>query len=239
MEKMRPLDGKLKHQVDRLVQLAELSPQDLSQHTDLLRPNPFALLSSSTGGGDEKSAKGKGASKKSSKKASKMDYSDDEDEDEGEGSESEVEDDSEGESEAKTDGLYKVPKRTAVPYKESESALDRREKRVEKAKSKLKRSELMDTLREEFGSAPEAAASSGLGMQSGDLRKLQDEAEERRQFEEERFVRMVSIPRRRYLLNFLLFVTKCFFLIFIIYVDDEQERQERHQAAHCRGVQAG
>ena len=90
-----------------------------------------------------------------------------------------------------------------MPYKESETELDRRDQRLEKQRSKLKRSELMDTLREEFGTAPEAAASSGLGMQSGDLLKLQQEAEERTAFEEERFVRMTmsrkdkkSISRR-------------------------------------------
>lgn len=184
MEKMRPLDGKLKHQVDRLVQLAELSPQDLSQHTDLLRPNPFALLSASSS--DANASKSKAS--KSSKKASKAVYSDEDEE----GSESEIEDDSDGDAEAKSE-VYKVPKRTAVPYKESETELDRRDKRLEKQKSKLKRSELMDTLRDEFGTAPEAAASSGLGMQSGDLRKLQEEADERREFEEDRFVRMVSL----------------------------------------------
>jgi hypothetical protein len=47
----------------------------------------------------------------------------------------------------------------------------------------------MDTLREEFGSAPETAASSGLGMRAGDLQKLQEEENERLQFEEDRFIR--------------------------------------------------
>lgn len=196
MEKMRPLDGKLKHQIDRLVQLSELSPQDLSnqENTDLLRPNPLALLSATSSGGASKS-------KKSSKKAAQ---SSDEEE-----SESEIEDDDHsadgyGESKnGKDAGVYKVPKRTAVPYKENETELDRRDERLEKQRNKLKRSELMETLREEFGSAPEAAASSGLGLQSGDLRKLQEEADERTAFEEERFVRMTmsrkdkkSIARR-------------------------------------------
>ena len=193
MEKMRPLDGKLKHQIDRLVQLSELSPQDLSQHenTDLLRPNPLALLSA-TGSSS--------SSKKTSSKKKAVVSSDEED------SESEIEDDAseaEGYGESKSAGVYKVPKRTAVPYKENETELDRRDERLEKQRNKLKRSEIMETLREEFSSAPEAAASSGLGMQSGDLRRLQEEADERTAFEEERFVRMTmsrkdkkSIARR-------------------------------------------
>lgn len=178
MEKMRPLDGKLKHQIDRLVQLSELSPQDLSQQesTDLLRPNPLALLSAT------------GSSSKSSSKSSKKKVVESSDEEQ---SDSEADADStEGYGESKSAGVYKVPKRTAVPYKENETELDRRDERLEKQRNKLKRSELMETLREEFGSAPEAAASSGLGMQSGDLRKLQEEADERRDYEEDRFVRM-------------------------------------------------
>jgi ribosomal protein L12E/L44/L45/RPP1/RPP2 len=188
MEKMRPLDGKLKHQIDRLIQLSEMSPQDLSKHksTDLLRPNPSALLSATSD-----------ASSKSSKKSSKKSkhYSDDDEEEDAEEENSEEgSEDGYGEEKSRAEdaGVYKVPKRTAVPYKESETELDRREQRLEKQRSKLKRSELMDTLREEFGSAPEAAASSGLGMKSGDLKKLQEEADERREFEEDRFVRLVS-----------------------------------------------
>lgn len=186
MEKMRPLDGKLKHQIDRLVQLSAMSAQDLSQHqsTDLLRPNPSAFLA-------EGNKKGKSSSK--AKKASKHHSSDEEEEDE-EGGDSMDEDSDSGYAKDNADagGVYKVPKRTAVPYKESETALDRRDQKIEKQRAKIKRSELMDALREEFGSAPEAAASSGLGMKSGDLKKLQEEADERREFEEDRFVRLVS-----------------------------------------------
>lgn len=189
MEKMRPLDGKLKHQIDRLIQLSEMNAKELSQHqsTDLLRPNPSALLAD----GDDRAGKRTG-----SKKAGK--HSRDYDEDESipdEDSDDEDNDQSDDEAAGKA-GVYKVPKRTAVPYKESETALEKREQKLEKQRAKIKRSELMDALREEFGSAPEAAASSGLGMQSGDLRKLQEEADERREFEEERFVRLVSSNSR-------------------------------------------
>ena len=198
MEKMRPLDGKLKHQIDRLVQLSELSPTDLSEQksSDLLRPNPMALLSSTTT--DNTTTK---------KKTNKKNYNSDSDN-------SEESDDSEtGYSEQKETetGVYKVPKRVAVPYKHAETILDKKEAKIEKQKAKIKRSELMDTLREEFGSAPEAAASSGLGIKSGDLRKLQEESDERRDFEEERFVRLVRI------LLLLLFYY-CYFFIIITYI---------------------
>jgi hypothetical protein len=232
MEKMRPLDGKLKHQIDRLVQLSEMSPADLSkvQSTDLLRPNPAALL----GASDDKKSKNSGNSKKNKKAAAVSSDEDiDSDEMDDDGS-----DDGEEEEKGESAGVYKVPKRTAVPYRESETALERKEQKLEKQRAKLKRSELMDTLREEFGSAPEAAASSGLGMKSGDLRKLQEEADERRQFEEERFVRLVSTsmhPKSRVFSCFHQFVGTVMYLR----ADDESQGKAVEQAPHCRGVATG
>jgi hypothetical protein len=231
MEKMRPLDGKLKHQIDRLVQLSEMSAKDLSQHqhTDLLRPNPSALLAE---GGDGKSKSRKSAGKKASKH-----HSSDEEEDSLD--ESDISDDMAGSADedagAEKAGVYKVPKRTAVPYKDSENALERREQKIEKQRAKIKRSELMDALREEFGSAPEAAASSGLGMQSGDLRKLQEEADERREFEEDRFVRLVCIIA---FLCTCALLTRCCVCV-LSGADDEPEGQEVEQATRRRGLQVG
>ena len=43
MEKMRALDGKLKHQIDRLMKLSVRSESDPSGSSSL-RPNPLALL---------------------------------------------------------------------------------------------------------------------------------------------------------------------------------------------------
>ena len=43
MEKMRSLDGKLKHQIDRLMKLSARSESDPSGSSSL-RPNPLALL---------------------------------------------------------------------------------------------------------------------------------------------------------------------------------------------------
>ena len=49
MEKMRSLDGKLKHQIDRLMKLS-LQPSSETGSSSL-RPNPMALMSK--GGGEE------------------------------------------------------------------------------------------------------------------------------------------------------------------------------------------
>ena len=171
MEKMRPLDGKLKHQIDRLVSYSTSSSSSSSSSSGgatsgLLRPDPSSLLAAAAGGGVSKQQ----LSGRRSKQQQDADDSGDNDDDD-------------------AVGIYQAPKRTAVPYKDSESQLDKKQQKLEKHRNKLKRSELMDTLREEFGSAPETAASSGLGMRAGDLQKLQEEENERLQFEEDRFIR--------------------------------------------------
>jgi Skp family chaperone for outer membrane proteins len=70
--------------------------------------------------------------------------------------------------------------------------MDRREERIQNKRKKLKNSEIMDALRDEFGMAPEAASNSGVSGMNADQKLLKEEAEERRRFEEERFVRLVS-----------------------------------------------
>jgi len=69
------------------------------------------------------------------------------------------------------------------------SDITRQEEKLERKRKKLKNSEILESLREEFGDAPEAAASSGI--ESGKDKKLLEEEEaERRNFEEDRFVRL-------------------------------------------------
>lgn len=201
IEKMRSLDSKLQHQIDRLVQLSELNTNELmnQQHSELLRPNPNSLLINNKIASKSKSNKNSITTSSSSSndkniKGSKHSTTThmNEDSDEDDYNEHNNDDD-----EQENVGIYKVPKRNAVPYKESETELDRKEQKLEKHRQKLKRSELMETLREEFGTAPEVAASSGLGMKSGDLQKLQEEEIERQEFEEDRFVRMTLTRKEK------------------------------------------
>jgi hypothetical protein len=65
-----------------------------------------------------------------------------------------------------------------------------------KKKNKLRNSEMLETLREEFSTKPEQSSSSGIGsFTTGEQRKLKAEAEERRRFEEDRFIR-TSLSRK-------------------------------------------
>eukprot|EP01034_Spumella_vulgaris_P022961 gene22961-29146_t len=163
MEKMRSLDSKLKYQIDRLVKLADMSPSEASQAAGgLLRPNPAALLARDNGDASEE-----------------------------ESEEEEVEAAPRGKKSSNAaDGLYKPPRLTAMPYKENESAAAKKESRLDSKKKKLRDSELMDALRDEFGTAPETSASGGISTQAGDLKRLAAEQDERDRFEEDRFVRM-------------------------------------------------
>jgi hypothetical protein len=132
MEKMRSLDSKLKYQIDRLVKLADMPASEASQAASgLLRPNPSALLSRDNGDSSEAEDSEEEEVQESSGRGKK--------------------------SSASGEGLYKPPRLTAMPYKENESAAAKKESRLDNKKKKLRDSELMDALRDEFGTAPEVS----------------------------------------------------------------------------------
>jgi hypothetical protein len=62
---------------------------------------------------------------------------------------------------------------------------------------KIKNTEMLESLREEFGHNPESVSSSGIAAANEVQRALREEAEERRRFEEDRFVRLVCAFLRR------------------------------------------
>lgn len=157
MEKMRALDGKMKHQIDRLLSISDSNDtgKNISGgfSTSSSRPNISALLQSVDD--DDKDSEEDGKQKKILSK----------------------------------EGIYRAPKSYAVPYKD-EKDLTQLEEKIQRKQKKIKNSELLETLREEFGQAPEQTSSSGLGKLSKEHKQIDDEIEERRKFEEERFVRL-------------------------------------------------
>mmetsp|Transcript_23971 Transcript_23971/g.40772 ORF Transcript_23971/g.40772 Transcript_23971/m.40772 type:complete len:739 (+) Transcript_23971:75-2291(+) len=168
MEKMRPLDGRLKHQIDRLLSVQingdqieepESNGMKTKSHTNnKLRPNAKAMLE---GDSDEDSDESSGASD---------------------------DDMNRGGRNASANGIYRPRKLNAVHYND-EKDITRQEEKLERKRKKLKNSEILESLREEFGDAPEAAASSGIDL-SADKKALEEEEAERRNFEEDRFVRL-------------------------------------------------
>jgi len=158
MEKMRPLDSRLKHQVDRLMKLAALNPDE--RRGLALRPNPSALLAKDN-----------------------SDNSDNSDEEDAEESSSE-------EETAKENAVYRPPKIAAVLYKDGSTLEEVRQEKISRKRNKLKSSELLEALREEFGDNPEAISSTGVAQATSEERKAMAAETERRDFEEERFIRM-------------------------------------------------
>jgi hypothetical protein len=159
IEKLQPLDGKLKYQIDRLLKQASPSAEHAEEDTittSSARPNLHALLDD-----------------------------DDEDEDGGNAVETDLK-----------KGVYRAPRIAAVPYAD-DRAKEKRQDKLEKQKKKLRNSEMFDALREEFGSTPELSSSTGMSAVNASQKVLEQEEEERRNFEEDRFVRLV----RRYLCN--------------------------------------
>ena len=84
--------------------------------------------------------------------------------------------------------VYRAPRMAAVPYHDDKDR-DKVKERLERKKKRIRSSEMFEAMREEFGNEPEEFSSSGV-TQSADLKALEKEAEERREFEEERFVRL-------------------------------------------------
>jgi hypothetical protein len=177
------------------VKLATLDAGSEEVKAATLKPNLSGLMASFNA--DDIYSKSSKKSR-SGRQKEEDDESDDEDADGDE--DSEIEDDLEADagdgSDDDDDGpsngseLYRAPKMMAVPYAESERDKDKRDEQIAKSRKKLKNTELLDSLREEFSVAPEAISSSGITDKSADEKKVAEKAKERRDFEEDRFVRL-------------------------------------------------
>lgn len=175
IEKMRPLDAKLKYQIDRLLTYASLDEKEMKSAS--LRPNLAAMLDDDDSDDDN-------------------DHDQADDESNEENDPANESDDDNSKIDRKNNQIYKAPKLAAMPYQDTESAIEKREKQILKKKNKLRNSEILETLREEFSTKPEQSSSSGIGsFATGEQRKLKAEAEERRRFEEDRFIR-TSLSRK-------------------------------------------
>lgn len=157
IEKLRPIDSKLKHQIDRLlrqVQRADDGEPAEEMSTSAARPNLSAFL-------------------------------------EGEDSDK---DDAERAQKSTKEGVYRPPRIAAAPFKDDERESEKRGAKLERTRKRVRNSEMFEALRQEFGSAPEEASNTGLTAVNVEQRVLQEEEDERREFEEDRFVRLVHLP---------------------------------------------
>ncbi|KAJ1492805.1 Sas10/Utp3/C1D family-domain-containing protein [Baffinella frigidus] len=138
MEKLRPLDAKLKYQIDKLLKTPAASSRaggaEASADPLRFKPNPDALmpgglLGAGDGGeeDDNKARRGR---------------------------------DDDGEAKS---GVYRAPKLSAVHFEDKEEAKVRRSR--EKAAARASKSEAVMAMREEFGDAPMLEANIGTAAQ--------------------------------------------------------------------------
>lgn len=150
LERIRPLDRKMKYQIDKLLKVAASGGNDVDESLNYA-PNPDQLV---TRDGDQ----------------------DDE--------EADSEDDAK-----KKDGIYKAPRLAAVHYEEEEREDIKKAKREERNRKRLQKSVILSELREEFSERPEEILASGSSALDKELAR---EEAEKKDYEESRFVRLVT-----------------------------------------------
>lgn len=217
LEKIRPLEKKMRYQLDKLLALSASSAafsglnveNNATESSDPLafRPNPEALELKEDESDGEASDN------------FVVDDDDDDDDDSGSSS-SEGEDDDElmaaratlnaGKKKAALDsddeddesdddnvvenkGIYKAPRLAAVPFAEKEKQAEKEERILKKQRDRMRKSEFLSTLKATFGEAPEEDDMTGgaaLGQQRDSSRRFADKQKEKVAYEEEAMVRL-------------------------------------------------
>jgi len=205
LEKMRAIDGKIQHQIERLVSVAQVQARPASAggafegqynqpvllaSNSSLRPNPLALL------GDDCADDG-GAGRAGDEEEEEEDSDEDDRMDQrskrNKGKKANARDGGEDDgqdSRGGSKGLYRPPRMEAVPFMDADGKAEKEAERLKRKRQKLRSTEIFETLREEFSTTPEISASGGIAGLSQEGKKLQAEADERQNFEEDRFVRL-------------------------------------------------
>jgi hypothetical protein len=185
LDKTRPLEKKMRYQIDKLLAATITSFAAGGTNEDPLtyRPDPTAL----DGG---------------------IDYSDDSDSDSDDGSQDGGDSDMDDLEAAKAtlatarqrkddDGVYRAPRLASMPYPMEDDG------GVEKAKRKnqrLRQSELAQTLRSEYGDAPEQAdvhGGSDYGNQREAARRMAEREAEKISIEEDNMIRLVTSRKEK------------------------------------------
>ncbi|DAZ94938.1 TPA: hypothetical protein N0F65_012655 [Lagenidium giganteum] len=131
LERVRPLDRKMKYQIDKMLKVALSDGQEVDESLNYA-PNPDQLV---TNDGQLNGAAG-----------------DDDDDDDGDAGER---------TGAAKDGIYRAPRLAAVHYEEEEREHAKKAKREERNKKRMQKSTILSELREEFSERPEEIHTSG------------------------------------------------------------------------------
>ncbi|KAI8078892.1 Sas10/Utp3/C1D family-domain-containing protein [Halteromyces radiatus] len=166
LERMKPIEAKLKYQIDKLVRTAVLGTQQEKEQTAndplAFKPNPTNLLNKEEDEEDE----------------------DDEDDDD------EMNNYTKGNK--SNGGIYRPPKMAPVTYDETGgSKKSKQEKNEERLKEKASRSRLMKDLMTEMNDAPEELdALGGVNEGTGYGERMDRKMAEKNDYEENNYVRL-------------------------------------------------
>jgi U3 small nucleolar ribonucleoprotein protein LCP5 len=105
------------------------------------------------------------------------------------GDEDDEDNTSDGEGGRGKDGVYRAPRLASVPYEEDERAAVKQAKKDERTRKRLQKSTILSELREEFSERPTEILASGTSVLDKEIAR---EDAEKKKFEEERFVRLVT-----------------------------------------------
>eukprot|EP01083_Nonionella_stella_P070569 188898_1 len=202
LEKVKPLEKKMRYQLDKLLAIsassssfaaaAESSPNieegekmesKMAMESDPLafRPNP-----------DFMDGKDEGA-----------DSDDTDNENEGADSNSDDEDllaarmafKSGRDKEDEKNNVYKAPRLAAVPFTEETTQSEKEERVMKRQRDRMRKSELLSTVKSSFGDAPEEddfVGGANLGKQRESSQRFADKEAERTKYEEETMVRLAT-----------------------------------------------
>uniref|UniRef100_A0A0G4I608 Sas10 C-terminal domain-containing protein n=1 Tax=Chromera velia CCMP2878 TaxID=1169474 RepID=A0A0G4I608_9ALVE len=181
MEKLRPIEERLKPQIDRLIERAAAAGTGASPS-----------LSPSASGGKGKTSKPRVQELRLTE--------------EGEGGESEEDeedgDDGSEDEEEKAGGVYKAPKMMAVEFTgDPMSGLQRAERDLARQRERLKKTEMVRALREEFSEAPEEIGGRRDAPMDAEVERLLRREAERQDYEEENLTRLQRSKREKKLLQ--------------------------------------
>ncbi len=162
LEKTKPIDDKLRPQVNRLLKTAAQGLESVANDPSMLRANPKQMMLGLR--------KGKHAAA-----AAAGAYADD-------GEQMEDED------ALAADAVYKAPRATSMFFDKDESKAAKRERREQRLRERAAKSTVMQMVREEFGEGPEEK---GTGLSVMDVAEEEREAQrEIQQYEEDNFIRL-------------------------------------------------
>ncbi len=165
IEKTKPIDEKLRPQVNRLLKTAALGIDSVMNDPAMLRANPGQMLLAA------------GGNKKASKKPREHAEDDEEDDNDGDGM-----------AQAGGEEVYRAPRATSMFFDKEESKGAKRERREQRVKERAAKSSIMKMVQEEFADGPEEYGT-GLGVMDvpDEERETQREIAE---FEQDNFMRL-------------------------------------------------